>query len=94
MNKFGKTLLTVLAANIGFAALFCLPMLSARGDNQIFWLMLALIVVGLVLFIQLIIGIIFTTNSQRKEVGKAMLGGVGILLLIGLSICGGGMILG
>ena len=94
MSKFVKTLLIVLGANIGAAVLLCLPILSAKGEDGLAWLVLAFIVVGLALLVQLVIGIVFAAGTSRRETGKGMLVGVGILLLIGLSVCGGGMILG
>jgi len=94
MSKFVKTLLITIAANTGVAALLCIPIFNAKGEDGIGWLVGGLVILGLALLVQLVIGIAFVAGTQNKETGKGMLLAVGIILLIGLSICGGGMIMG
>ena len=91
MSKFVKALLITLAANIGAAAILCAPILVSKEDPT-GWILLAFVIVGLALVIQFIMGIVFVAGNDRKETGKGMLLAVGIILLIGLSICGGGLI--
>jgi len=93
MSKFAKALLITLAANIGAAAILCVPILMSKKD-VLGWLLLAFVIMGIALVIQLIMGIVYVAGNDRKETGKAMLVAVGILLLIGFSICGGGLIMG
>jgi hypothetical protein len=94
MSKFVKVLLIALAANIGTAALLCLPLLFAKGEDGLGWMLLAFFGMCLALLVQLIVGIVFAAGATRRETGKGLLVAVGILLLIGLSVCGGGLILG
>jgi len=93
MSKFVKTLLITIAANIGAGFLLCIPLFSAKGEDGLGWLLGAFAIMGFALLVQLIIGIAFVAGNSHKETGKGMLLAVGIILLVGLSICGGGMIM-
>ncbi|MBS1564187.1 MAG: hypothetical protein JST39_07345 [Bacteroidetes bacterium] len=94
MSKFVKALLIVLLGNIALALVFVLPMFMAKGEDGLAWLVLGLVVMGLALLVQLILGIVFVAGQTKKEIGKALLVGTGLLLIIGLSVCGGAAFLG
>ena len=83
MNRFYKYLLIVTSVDI----LVIIILLSIVGNSleaALLWLLLS----GILMLIQLIVGISLTYNTKREELGKALLASIGLVLLIGLSICG------
>lgn len=61
---------------------------AAFNDNLDVALTLLLMVPILALLGEIICGIAFTISETKRDLGKGMLIGVGITLLIGLSVCG------
>jgi hypothetical protein len=90
MNKFGKYVLRSLGLNFAsFVILFIIvfSMSSSRGGG-LEALIIGFFVGVFSLVIQLIVSLIFIIG-EKKELGKAMLLSIGIILLVGLSICSG-----
>jgi hypothetical protein len=91
MNRFFKLLLKVVGLNLVFFLLCLAP--SFWGDwsgyDALGAFLVGLIIIGLSLFIQLVVGIVYSVGEKRKELGQALLLSSGIFLLIGLSVCGG-----
>lgn len=77
-----KSILLNLLAGIGGM----IPFLFLKGDAELNWAILLIGLTGVSLFFQVITGIVYQFDS-RKEAGKGMLLGAGVLLLIGFSVC-------
>lgn len=89
MNKLVKKTLIAIGLNLLLLFLFALPLINNRDGDALGPFLVMLMFFGLSLFVQLIVAIVFISGEKRKETGKAMLLALGILLLIGLSVCGG-----
>ena len=88
MNKVIIYALKSLGINFAVAVVLFLPLTFIRSDPAITWL-LALAVIGVLsLAIQLVIGIVYAAGEEKHELGKGMILAVGIIFLIGLSVCG------
>lgn len=86
-----RTRLTLICfgLNLLAGAVLCTPFLFLQtGDAGIYWGMALLVFACLSLLVQMIIGIVFVTQPRRRLLGQSMLLAVGIILLIGLSVCG------
>ena len=90
MNKVVKYLLITLGINLGAATLLALPILSSKGEDGLVWLLLDAVVMGIALLVQLIVGIVWAAGSTKRQLGQAMLIAVGIVFVVGLSVCTGG----
>lgn len=88
MNKFGKYTLIAIGLNVLSFVIFCIPVFLTPNTNDAalsaFIIAFFLGVISLV--VQLIVALVYLFG-QKKEVGKAMLLSIGIILLVGLSIC-------
>jgi hypothetical protein len=88
MNKVIIYALKSLGINFAAAVVLFLPLTVMGSDAAITWL-LALAVIGVIsLAIQLIVGIVYAAGETNHELGKGMILSVGIIFLIGLSVCG------
>lgn len=87
MSKFWKYFLICAGLNLLYIGLALLPLaISSKDDSVLVALILGFVGGGILLFVQLILGIVFVAG-QKKDLGKAMLLTVGIFLLVGLSVC-------
>jgi hypothetical protein len=59
------------------------------GNDSLGWLIYSFIFFIISLVIQLIVGLAYIVNKRKQELGQAMLLSVGIILLVGFSVCGG-----
>ncbi|HNP21041.1 MAG TPA: hypothetical protein PKM63_01600 [Panacibacter sp.] len=73
MNKVVKTALLTIGANIASLLLIFIPVL--------------IMLVLLSLIGQLIVGIVYCTKPDKKQVGQGILLGLGVFLLVGFSVC-------
>jgi hypothetical protein len=93
MGKFILYTIIVLALNV--ALLFILAWLGGLviNDNSygLDTLVIVLVLFAGSLIIQLVGGSILIAKGEKKELGRAMLLSVGIILLTGFSICSGGL---
>lgn len=90
MNSFWKKFLKSIGINILGAGVLCLPFVFISDQNQALgWLLIAFIIIAIALFIELITGLIFIVDTRQKELGQAILLTVGVILLIGFSVCSG-----
>lgn len=87
MNKFVKYTLIAFGANIVSFVLFLIPSFTCEGQDCLGPAILGVLLIGLSLLIQLIVGLSFLANERKQLIGQAMLLTVGIFLLIGFSIC-------
>lgn len=87
MNKVGKYALIVFTINV-VAYVFLIMITVALGDNLEAALTLLFLVPIILLLAELILGIIFAVGQSKKALGQGMLIGLGVSLLIGLSVCG------
>ena len=88
MSKFTKYILIALGLNLLLYIILCLPVYFTKnaGQDALGAFILAFFVGALALIVQLIVAIVFLFG-KRKESGKAMLLSIGIILLVGLSVC-------
>lgn len=91
MNTFFKLVLKVMGLNLLSFLVFLAPTFlgSQKGYDALGAFLLGLIAIGVSLFVQLIIGIVFSAGEKRKHLGQALLVSTGVFLLIGFSLCGG-----
>jgi hypothetical protein len=87
MNQFVKYLLIILASNIILFVIFFIPAFTTRGNDSLGPAIIAFLLIGLSLLVQLIVGLVFLNQENKREMGQAMLLSTGIFLLIGFSIC-------
>ena len=90
MNKTTRTCLISLGSNALLAALLSIPLFFISGGGQydgLAWLVISLLIFVVALVIQLFVGFSLAIGEKNKEVGKGMLISVGIILLIGFSVC-------
>ena len=92
MNKVVKMMLIILGINLAAAGLLSLPLFFSKGEDGLGWLLVGFVLMGVALLVQLIAGIAMAAGSRRPETGKGMLLAVGIIFLIGLSVCSGTML--
>ncbi len=89
MKQLVKTSLIAILANLVFAGLFLIPFfvsgVAERGDYFFRWLLLH----SLALLIQFVVALILIIQGKRRILGQGMLIASGIIVLIGLSVCGG-----
>lgn len=89
MHSQTRLMLICLGLNLLAGAVLCTPFLFLQSDDAgIYWGLALLVVAALSLLVQLIIGIVFVTQPRHRPFGQAMLLAIGIILLIGLSVCG------
>jgi hypothetical protein len=86
-KKVKKVLLKSLGINILAGVISLLPFLFLEGDAIFSWGFLVLIIAAVSLLLQLITAIVYINNAEKKEIGQGMLISVGIILLIGLTVC-------
>jgi hypothetical protein len=87
MSKFAKYTLIAIGLNILSFILFLVP--SFFGKDSLGTAILAFFLVIISLLVQLIVALVYI-GGEKKDLGKAMLLCIGIILLIGLSICSQG----
>ena len=88
MNKVLKYMLIAIGLNIVSGLLLAAPFLFLKNQDWVVgWLVLSLLLGCLSLFVQFIVGIVFANRESKKDIGKGMLLSVGIILLVGLSVC-------
>lgn len=87
MNRFVKYLLIVLASNIALFIIFFIPTFTTSGQDSLGPAIMAFLLIGLTLLVQLIVGLVFLGQDNKRELGQAMLLSAGIFLLIGFSVC-------
>lgn len=73
MNKVVKTALAVIGINIASLILVFIPAL--------------ILLIGLSIIAQLVIGIMYCTKPEKKQIGQGILLGLGVFLLVGFSVC-------
>jgi hypothetical protein len=89
MGPLTRLTLICFGLNLLAGAVLATPLFFLRtGDAGIYWGMALLVIAALSLLTQLVIGIVLVVQQRRRILGQAMLLAVGILLLIGLSVCG------
>jgi ABC-type transport system involved in multi-copper enzyme maturation permease subunit len=87
MNKVSRYALITFAANVVLFVIL-IGITAAFNDNLDVALTLLLMVPILALLGEIICGIAFTISETKRDLGKGMLIGVGITVLIGFSVCG------
>jgi hypothetical protein len=87
MNQFVKYLLIILASNIILFVIFFIPAFTTSGNDSLGPAIIAFLLIGLSLLVQLIVGLVFLNQESKREMGQAMLLSAGIFLLIGFSVC-------
>lgn len=85
MSKVTKYAFIVGLVNIGVIALLAALLEITQSDAAGASLIL---IPGLMLIIELILGIVFAVGQKNSELGKGMLIGLGVTLLIGGAACG------
>jgi hypothetical protein len=86
MKSVTKYALLIIGLNI-LAFMICLALGEWYATGLETGLILIIIVPAALLFIQLVLGIIFTAGTKWKNLGKGMLIAIGIIFLAGLSLC-------
>lgn len=86
MSKVTKYALMIAGANL--VVIFVLVAATFSTTNLDLALTLMFAVPAVVLGLELIVGIVFALGNSRKDLGGGLLIGVGITLLVGLSVCG------
>ena len=91
MNRFFKLVLKVVGLNLLFFLLCLAPSFlgDSSGYDSLGALIIGLMVMGVALLVQFVVGIAFSAGEKRKELGQALLLSTGFFVLIGFSICGG-----
>jgi hypothetical protein len=87
MNQFVKYLLIILASNIILFVIFFIPAFTTSGNDSLGPAIIAFLLIGLSLLVQLIVGLVFLNQESKREMGQVMLLSAGIFLLIGFSVC-------
>jgi hypothetical protein len=89
MGRFILYTIIALILNVVSFLVFSLPIFfnSEALGPAIGSLIFGFVLTIISLIIQTIIGLIFLAKEGKKEIGKAMLLSVGIIFLIGLSVC-------
>ena len=88
MSKFTKYTLIAVGLNILSFIVLCIPVyLTPNTNDQALGAFILVFFIGaLSILVQLIVALVFLFG-KRKESGKAMLLSIGIILLVGLSVC-------
>jgi hypothetical protein len=92
MKKFTKDTLISIGLNFLSVILLLSPVYLNLANDSLSWAIGAFFILVLSLCIQLIVGLVFLVNENKKLIGQAMLLALGIIILIGFSICGGAFI--
>jgi len=79
--------LIILASNIILFVIFFIPAFTTSGNDSLGPAIIAFLLIGLSLLVQLIVGLVFLNQESKREMGQAMLLSAGIFLLIGFSVC-------
>lgn len=88
MNKFLKYTLIAFSANALLTILFSIPYLQSKELGTAIGGTIFLFIASIIsLLIQALVGLSFLSNEQKKSIGQAMLLTVGMILLIGCSLC-------
>jgi len=90
MSKFLKYTLLAIGLNLLSFIIFFIPLFNSNNvhGDAIGAILLAFILILVSFLTQVVVALTFLTTEKRKQIGKAMLLSIGILLLIGLSFCG------
>jgi 4-hydroxybenzoate polyprenyltransferase len=87
MNKFFQYLIiSVVLNSIAIVLLFAI---GAMANLDLSWAILVLLLTGISLFVQFVVAFTFMIDEKKRTLGQAMFTSVGIILLIGFSICSG-----
>jgi len=87
MSRFIKYLLIILASNIALFIIFFIPTFTTSGHDSLGPAIMAFLLIGFTLLAQLIVGSVFLSQENKREIGQAMLLSTGIFFLIGFSVC-------
>lgn len=88
MNRVTKYTLIAIGLNVLAGLLLAAPFLFVKNEDWVMgWLVVMLLLHVLSLAIQFIVGIVLANREGKKDMGKGMLLAVGIILLIGFSVC-------
>lgn len=94
MSNRTRYTLIALGLNLLTGVLMLVPfLLFTDSDSAVTWAVCLLFFTGISVAVQIITGIIFAAGNKRKALGQSMLLAIGIILLVGLSVCGS-MLLG
>jgi heme/copper-type cytochrome/quinol oxidase subunit 4 len=87
MNKFVKYLLIILGLDVILAilAFSFVALCFNRSSSGV--LEFGFYVILICFVIQIITGLVFLANEEKRDIGKALLLSLGIIILIGYSIC-------
>jgi hypothetical protein len=88
MNNVAKYTLITIGLNILSVLVLTIPLMFLNNEVSFGLLMVALFAIPVSLILQIVFGISYAVGKTKKDLGKGMLLGVGIILLIGLSVCG------
>lgn len=89
MSPLKRYVWMVLGYNLLAGVVLLLPFLFLRtGDGAVYWGFFLLLIAALSLSVQLVVGIVFAIGTRKRPMGQALLLSVGIILLVGLSVCG------
>lgn len=86
MNRLVKYTLIALGLNALSFLVFAIPLLSNSGDPLASFL-IAVALAAFSLIVQFIVSLVLLSNPRSRETGKAMLLTIGVILLVGLSVC-------
>jgi hypothetical protein len=89
MNKVVKIMLLTLLANAALFAVWLIPAYVSNDNDFFGWILIGFLAVGAACLVEMIMGIVFIAGLTKKQVGQGMLLGIGVTVLIGLSVCGG-----
>jgi hypothetical protein len=82
MKPVTKYFVRILLLNLLLLALLFIPVFWGSGD-----VLFTLLVFGGAQLVQLTVGLLMLINSRTKELGKGILLCVGVIFLVGLSVC-------
>jgi len=89
MNKFSKYTILAILLNVVFIILLVSPVYLGLTKDALSALIFAFAIAVISICIQFIVGLTFLQNEKRKPLGQAMLMAIGIMVLIGFSLCSG-----
>jgi uncharacterized RDD family membrane protein YckC len=91
MNQFTRNLLVYLFINFGLLIIVCAPIFFYSGNGGLVWLIYGGIVYIIGFIIQIILAVIYLANPVKNQKGQAWVAALGIILLVGFSICSPGI---
>lgn len=93
MNSFWKKFLKIFGLNFLAGFVLFLPVFFISNENEaaLGWMLIAFILAAILLFVQFVVAFTFILGEKKKELGQAMLLTVGVIVLIGFSVCSGAL---